>query len=154
MSSSKTSTSKQRPYFRPSSASASLAFPHPSPPYAPGHVPSRRTAPVSYARADMARDAEARPWIAKHSPARHLPFEGVGAAAAVATAPPMSFRSLGDSSQSRGAGDGSLKNYLSDEDASSAAVGGRGNYLSDNSDDDAASNSSNRSQSPQWRLRP
>lgn len=104
----------------------------------------------------MAGDAEARPWIARHSPARHLPFEGVGAAAAhaVATAPPMSFRSLGDSSHSRGSGDKSLKNYLSDDDASSAAVGGRGNYLSDNSDDDAASNSSNRSQSPQWRLRP
>jgi hypothetical protein len=108
----------------------------------------------------MAGDAEARPWIARHSPARHLPFEGVGSAVAaaatahaVATAPPMSFRSLGDSSQSRGAGDRSLKNYLSDDDASSAAVGGRGNYLSDNSDDDAASNSSNRSQSPQWRLR-
>jgi hypothetical protein len=145
------------------SASASLSYPQPSPPYVPGHVPSKRQPPRGAAGADAAGGgAEVPVWLMRHSPARHLPFEGAkpttATTRAVATAPPLSFENLQAGVGGAEAADEGRGNYLSDDDISACVTGGIGgrrvNYLSDSSDGDDASDGSNRSQSPQWRLKP
>ena len=149
-----------------SSASASLSYQQPSSPYAPGHVRSNRQphppSRVAAGADEAGGGAEVPLWLMGHSPARHLPFEGAKPSAVtsrpVATAPPLSFESLQAGLGGAAAADEGRGNYLSDDDVSACVAGGIGgrrvNYLSDSSDGDDASDGSNRSQSPQWRLKP